>query len=159
MGTLKCGFLLFWAGWFTLVLATNVCDGLKALGVLPVGWVFASGNFAFIGSVTAKFAVPAAVNSLFFLLVVLWQAAAAGLLWIAFARAISDERPDWAPATTAFAVSLALWAAFIMADELFVAFETGVEGVHLRLFTAQLASLLAIHLLPDDRANTPGGAP
>jgi hypothetical protein len=35
---------------------------------------------------------------------------------------------------------LALWAAFLVADEVFVAY--AVEGAHLRLFIAQLVTLL-----------------
>jgi len=45
-----------------------------------------------------------------------------------------------------------LWvkaAAFLVADEVFFAYP--VEGTHLRLFTAQLATLLAIELLPENQ--------
>jgi len=49
---------------------------------------------------------------------------------------------------TAFTVGLALWAAFVLADEIFVAYP--LEAVHLRLFAVQLISLLAIRLLSDD---------
>lgn len=45
------------------------------------------------------------------------------------------------------------------ADELFVAFESGVEAAHLRLFIAQLVTLLAIHLLRDEDAKLTPGAP
>jgi hypothetical protein len=41
----------------------------------------------------------------------------------------------------AFAAGLGLWAAFLLADEAFVAYALG--GTHLRLFTAQMATLLA----------------
>jgi hypothetical protein len=40
-----------------------------------------------------------------------------------------------------------LWAAFVLADELLIAYP--VEATHLRLFTAQLATLLTIVLLPE----------
>jgi hypothetical protein len=42
--------------------------------------------------------------------------------------------------------SLGLWAAFLVADEVFIAY--AVEATHLRLLTAQLATLLAVELLP-----------
>ena len=41
-------------------------------------------------------------------------------------------------------VGLGLWAAFVLADELFVAYEGGTEATHLRIFTAQLVSLVLI---------------
>jgi hypothetical protein len=47
----------------------------------------------------------------------------------------------------AFLTGLSLWAAFILADEVFIAY--AVEGTHWRLFTAQLATLLAIEWLPE----------
>src|SRR5688572_22149261 len=46
--TLKRGLLLFWATWQTIVVATNVFEALRALGVLPAGWHFASGNWGFL---------------------------------------------------------------------------------------------------------------
>jgi hypothetical protein len=47
----------------------------------------------------------------------------------------------------AFTASLGLWAAFLRADEAFLAY--AVAGTHLRLFTAHLATLLTIALLPE----------
>ena len=48
---------------------------------------------------------------------------------------------------TAFLVSLALWAAFIVIDEIFLAYAT--EDTHLRVFTAQALSLLLLFLVPE----------
>lgn len=36
-GLLKRLLLLFWTAWFTIVLATNVTDALKEIGILPDG--------------------------------------------------------------------------------------------------------------------------
>jgi hypothetical protein len=46
-------------------------------------------------------------------------------------------------------VSLALWAALMLADELVLVYE--VEAPHMRIFMAQLVSLLVLHLVPDGR--------
>jgi hypothetical protein len=40
-----------------------------------------------------------------------------------------------------------LWGAFLVADEVLIAYP--VEGTHLRLFLVQLVTLLAIELLPE----------
>jgi hypothetical protein len=45
-------------------------------------------------------------------------------------------------------VSLGLWAAFLVADEVFIAYP--VEATHLRLFIAQLVTLLAVEVLPEE---------
>jgi hypothetical protein len=53
----------------------------------------------------------------------------------------------------AFAAGPGLRATFLLADEVLVAYALG--GTHLRLLTAQLATLLAVELLPVGR---PAGA-
>ena len=49
---------------------------------------------------------------------------------------------------SAFTAALLLWAAFLVSDELFIAY--ALEATHLRLFLAFLVTLLAIVLLPDE---------
>jgi hypothetical protein len=146
---LKRGVLLFWALWFTLVLATNLCDAAKTLGLLSPGWPFASGNYCFMASVTAKYGTPAWINGLLFAGVMVWQMIATVLFWRSGMAYRPKDAGGLAAATTALAVGIGLWAAFAVADEFFVAYETGVEAAHLRLFTAQLVTLLGIHLLPE----------
>ena len=138
--TLKSGVLLFWAAWFTIVLLANVCDALKAGRVLPAGWTLSSGNWELMLKVTAVHATPVAVVGIMFLGVIAWQAAAGILFWRAWA---AGGRGGIA----AFIVGLALWAAFALADELFLAYT--IEAVHLRLFGLQLVSVLALRLLPE----------
>jgi hypothetical protein len=141
---LKRGLLLFWALWLSLVLVTNVLDGAKALGLLAESWTFASGNYAFLCRTTARHGTPEWVNRVLFAGVIAWEALAALLFWLA---AWTYRGRLLYPA---FAVGLSLWAAFILADEVFVAYE--VAGTHWRLFVAQLVTLLAIELLPDREA-------
>ena len=49
--TVKRGLVLFWSVWFSLVLASNVADGLKALGLASKEWRFASGNLTTLSSI------------------------------------------------------------------------------------------------------------
>jgi hypothetical protein len=138
--TFKSGVLLFWAAWFTIVLATNVCDALKAGRVLPAAWTFSSGNWELMLKVTAVHATPVAVVGILFLGVIAWEGLAGALFWRAWA---SGGRGG----IVAFVVGLALWATFALADELFVAYT--IEAAHLRLFGLQLLSVLALRLLPE----------
>jgi hypothetical protein len=143
---LKRGLLLFWAVWLSIVFATNTFDGCKALGWLDPSWAFASGNYRFLAETTARYGTLGWLNGLLFLGVIAWQGTAAVLFWLAgmrFRGRMESQRLLYA----AFTVSLMLWAAFAVADELFISYT--VEGAHLRLFTAQLATLLAIELLPE----------
>lgn len=145
--TLKRGIVGFWALYFTLVFASNAFDALKALGVVGDRFAFASGNYAMIVAATAKLASSTALNAILFAGVLAWEALAAVLFWSAFRR-VRHRGPV---ETAAFVASIALWAAFVLADEVFLAYEGGTEATHVRLFVAQLVSLLAIHLLPDEQ--------
>jgi hypothetical protein len=153
---LKRGLLLFWAAWLSLVLATNVLDAAKALGLLGRSWAFASGNYAFLCQTTARYGTPAWANAVLFAGVVAWEALAAGLSWRALwaFRGKGTGRPTL---HAAWAAGLSLWAAFILADEIFVTYTVAVT--HWLLFAAQLATLLAVELLPEGTtgAKTGGG--
>jgi hypothetical protein len=144
--SLKRSLLLFWAVWLMVVFVTNVLDGCKALGLLADSWAFASGNYRFLAETTARYSIPASLNGLLFAGIIAWEGTAALLFWLAWLRFCGKEgsrRMVYA----AFTVSLTLWSAFAVADELFIAY--AVEGTHLRLFTAQLVTLLALELLPE----------
>lgn len=140
--TLKRTLLAFWAVWLTVVFATNVADAAKVLGLLPESWAFASGNFRFVSQTTARYGLAEWMNGVLFAGVILWEGLAAVLFWQA--AATFTRRANY----TAFLVSLLLWTAFLVTDEIFIAY--AVAGTHLRIFTAQLVTLLAIELLPDD---------
>ena len=138
--TLKSGVLLFWAAWFTIVLLTNVCDALKAGRVLPAGFTLRSGNWELMLKITAVHATPVAIVGLMFLGVIVWEALAGLLFWRAWAAGGRGG-------VVAFVVALALWAAFVLADEVFMAYT--IEAAHLRLLGLQLLSVLALRLLPE----------
>jgi hypothetical protein len=146
---LKRGLVLFWGTWHTLVALTNACDWLKSVGLLQRSWPLASGNERLIAEATAKYGAPRSFSAGLLLALTACQAAAAVLFWRA---GITHRRGSGVSDTavnSAFVASLGLWMAVITSDELFVAYETGAEAAHFRLFTAQLLSLLTVHILPD----------
>jgi hypothetical protein len=148
---LKRGLLLFRAAWLSLVCLTNLLDGLKAVGLLPEGWTFASGNYRFVCETTARYGTPAWLNGLLFAGVVCWEGLAAVLFGLAGLRFGAGRLRD-----AAFGAGLSLWAAFVLADEVFLAY--ALEAVHWPLFTALLATLLAVELLPEGKAASRGEA-
>jgi hypothetical protein len=139
--------LLFWAIWLSVVFATNALDGVKALGWLNASWAFASGNHRFLVETTARYGTSSWLNAALFLGVICWEGTAALLFWLAWLRFTESRERRGRLLYTAFTASLTLWSAFAIADEVFIAYS--VEGTHLRLFTAQLATLLAVVLLPE----------
>lgn len=145
---LKRALLAFWAAWLTVVLATNVVDAGKALGVLGEGWTFASGNYRFLAETTSRYGTPAWLDGLLFAGVVVWEGAAALLFWLASWRFRGKAAESRRSLHAAFTASLLLWGAFLLADEMFITY--AVEGTHLRPLAARLATLLAIELLSED---------
>jgi hypothetical protein len=150
---LKRSLLALWSVWWTVVFASNVADAAEAGGLLGEGWAFASGNYRFLVETTARYGPPAWLNGLLFGGVIAWEGLAAGLFWRAWWRfgGAASSRPK---VYAAFTAGLVLWLAFLVADELCIAYP--VEGTHARLFTAQLATLLAVELLPERGASSPG---
>lgn len=140
--TIPLGLLLFWAIWLTLVTFTNLADALKQLELLPETWTLASYNYDLIVQTLAPHGIPATIAAFLFAGVIVWEAVAAALLWRAFS-AVRRGLPGTAPEVTqAFVVSLALWAAFLIATEATVNYTTA--GTHKDTLIAQLVSLLVI---------------
>ena len=136
----------FWCLYFAIVTLSNLTDLLRSIHLLPSSWSWISGNLAFIASSTAKVGIPAGLSPVLLAGVIVWQSVATLLFWRAFRR---GDRASLGPA---FVVSLALWATFILLDEVLLIFETGAEATHLRLFIAQLVSLCVLRpggLQPD----------
>lgn len=138
--------LLFWAAWLSVVAATNVLNALQVLGVLRASFKFVSGNWQWINQAMDPLDVPRALQAFLFAGAIAWEALAAVLFWWAAAtyrgRPLSQERATlWA-----CAVNLALWAAFQVLDEVFLAYQP--EAVHRAIFLSQLATLLLLRLPP-----------
>ncbi len=144
--TLKLGLIFFWASWLTLTVLTNVFDGLKVLKVLPEEWKFSSGNYAAIARATSAYSVPAWVNGLLFMGATLWEGLVSFLFWISFLSYLGSGFTDLSHANTAFGFSLALWAAMILADEIFKAYR--LVRTHMLIFVCQGITLLIIYVLP-----------
>jgi hypothetical protein len=142
---LKTGLVFFWALWLSIVFLTNLFAGLKHLSLLPPGWKFASENDQMIQKAVAVYNPPAWLADLLFLGVVIWEGAAAAFLWNAL-RLMLDTGLAGLPAVdTAFAVLLGLWAALMIANEVFLDYPN--QATQLMIFIAQLATLVAIHFI------------
>jgi hypothetical protein len=137
--------LLVWTVWLSVVFLSNLADAAKGLGLLGDSWAIASNDLQFIRQTTARYGTPDLVNTVLFAGVILWEGVAAVLFW----RAVWAFRGGVRRRAMyqAFIVQLPLWFGFLVADEVFVAY--ALEATHLRLFVAQLVTLLAIELLPE----------
>lgn len=134
--------LLFWSLYFAIITLSNLADLLRHAGALSSRWSWAYGNLAFIASSIARVGAPPSLAPPLLAGVILWGALGALL----FARAAAGQ-DDQARVASAFAASLALWATFILLDEVLLIAETGVEATHFRILIAELASLAVIRLV------------
>jgi hypothetical protein len=144
--------LLYWAAWLSIITATNVFDGLRALGALPQSFAFTSSNWGWINQTMDPLGVPRTVQGSLFLSAVAWEALAGALFWracVAYRGRPLRHEPE---VIAACGVNLGLWAAFQVLDEVFLAYQP--EAVHRMIFLNQLATLLALHLLPNGGSGT-----
>ncbi len=147
--TVKQGIILFWAVWLTLVVILNLLDVLKNTGVLSTNWKFNSGNFPFMQAVVKVYGTPNAITWALYAGAIVWEIVAIVLLWAALG---TFDPSNLRLVNLAFLVNLALWAVFVIMDEIFLAFLVpgfNIMETHRSLFTANLVSLMAIHLLPN----------
>jgi hypothetical protein len=143
---LKLALLLFWSVWFGIVTLTNLFSGLKAAGMAAPAWVFASKNYDAVAKAVSIFQAPRWVSAILFAGVVAWEAAAFALFGYAFISSLAAHAVDFGAVNAAFIAGIGLWGAFMIADEITIKY--AYEQSHELLFIAQLATLLAVYLLP-----------
>ena len=139
------GLLLGWALWWSVVVLSNVTDLLQTLGLLGPEFTWTSGNYGMMAEGSGG-GGPGLIA--FFAFGIAWEALSAGLFW----RAVRQWRTPGGrrAARVAFAVSVAFWFAFLIANELALLHKSG-DGplVHWIIFTAQVVSFLAMGRLDD----------
>lgn len=143
---LKFGLLAFWWVWFGLVLFTNLCEGLKVMHRVSWTWKFASHNFQPIVLALAEYAAPSWLPKVLFTGILLWQLLTVLIFGMATVLSFTQQTLSWSFVNAAFAAGLGLWAAFMLADEFCKQYDP--EKGHVLFFTAQLVTLVSIHLLP-----------
>jgi hypothetical protein len=136
-----------WALWLSVVTLSNSCDALKALGALDAGWPFASGNYAAIQTAMALYSLPGWLMALTYLVVIVWEAGAAALLWWAAARFRGASPRGLGAVYLACGALIGLWFAFMAMDEVFLQYALG--EVHRQLLIGSIVTPLAVALLPE----------
>ena len=115
-------------------------------GVLVRGTVVEEPSGQPVAKATARYVSGVWLPACLFSGVIVWQLLAVTLLGWAFMTSLREGDIDGPAVNAAFACSLGLWAAFMIADEIFKQYDT--QRSHVLFFTAQLLTLLAIHELP-----------
>lgn len=137
----KLGTLCFFACWFSIAFLTNLFDLLNTLQITHE-WKFHSGNYLALKKVIDTYSTPTAILNFLFVSDVFIQ----GLVAILFSFAslfYLTGRNAWPCIYLAFAISMALWAIFLILEEIFIAY--AYEATHIRLLVLEIVSLLLLH--------------
>ena len=141
MTPLQRPLVLFWALWLTLVGLGNLIDAAASLGLVPADTLLVSGNYKLIVTSVTPTTTAGWLPPLLFAGVIGWQVIGAFFFWRLYLR--WGRLPDLlGQVTLCWAVNVALWGAFLLADEFFHAF--AFAPGHFAIFSAQLLSYVAI---------------
>jgi hypothetical protein len=105
-----------------------------------------SGNWSWINQVIDPRGVPRGLRAILFAGAIAWEALGAALFWWAAATYRGRPLAQEGAAVRACGVNLALWAAFQILDEVFMAYQP--EAIHRMIFISQAVTLLLLHGLP-----------
>lgn len=144
-----------WALFITIVTASNVTELLHTLGIWSP--LFRSGNLSFIATATSIYGFSTMMNQALLAGAVVWEGAAAVLLWRAVRASHAGSADAQSSARAGLMVLALLWAAFAIMVEIFIAYDRGLnESMYWTLLTAVLATWLAIEKGPAANATGPG---
>ena len=150
LAVFKRAIVLFWALWWLLAFLTDLLGALKETGVIAAPWLPHS-NYPCLVESLAPYGMPAWLPPLLFAGIIAWALLSAILLGLAAATPTHPQDRWQRRVNAAFVVSLGLWLAFFLADQIVMKFELEVN--HMVQGGFQLLCLMAIHLLPGDRAS------
>lgn len=144
----KFALVVFWALWWLIAFLTDVAGGLKEMGVIAGAWLPGT-NYQFMLQTLAPFGAPVWLSVVFFVGIICWSGLSTVLLAAAAATPMQPRSLWFRRVNTGFIVSLGLWLAFFIADQIVMKFD--LEQNHMVQGGFQLLCFMAIHLLPDDR--------
>lgn len=119
--------IIFWGVWWLSALWTDVVGGLAYLNWLHADWA-PSKNYPFLVESLQMYHLNHLVPALFFLGIIAWMSLICALYIVAIAL-MWIKKPFWQVTHLAFAVSLGLWMAFFVADQLIMNYD--LEANHM----------------------------
>ncbi|MEM7225285.1 MAG: hypothetical protein AAF495_20070 [Pseudomonadota bacterium] len=147
IGAFKRIILLFWAIWWLLAFLTDAIGALKEIGAVAAPWLPHT-NYPSLVESLAPYQVPGWLPPLLFAGIIAWSFAST-LLFAQAAATPREPAERWRRrVNNAFIVSLSLWLAFFIADQIVMKF--ALEQNHMVQGGFQLLTFLAIHLVPDE---------
>lgn len=144
---IKIGILFFFSLWFSIAFLSNFIDLLNSIGITNE-WRFHSGNYDAVKKTIQIYNAHQNILNFLFYSDILIQATSALLFFAAF-LSFFIKRNAWPLINSAYGISMALWATFLIIEEIFIAYS--YEAAHIRLLLLELVSFLLLHLLHDKK--------
>lgn len=140
--------VIFWLLWWAIAFWTDVIGLMAHYNLLHQTWA-PDLNYPFLAQSLTMYHVPSYFPLIAYIGIMLWS----GLATLAFIRAgvaIFQKSDQWKNyANTAFIISLCLWLAFFIADQLIMKFD--LEANHMAQACFELLCYLAMYVIPDDK--------
>ena len=141
--------VLFWALWWLIAFLTDFFGALKETGLYAPYWLSHT-NYPALVAATAPYHPPGWLAPLLFAGIIAWSFLAT-VFYIIAAATPYHMRDTWRRRVdNAFIVSLGLWLAFFIADQ--IVFKFALEQNHMVQGAFQLLTWLALYVLPDEDA-------
>ena len=142
--------IYFWMLWWLIAFLTDFAGAMVQLGLVSGGWLPHS-NYPYLVKSLAIYHPPAPLPPFLFAGIICWSFLST-VFFVAAAFTPMSPRQHWlARVNTAYIVSLGLWLAFFIADQIVMKFS--LEQNHMVQAGFQLLTFLAIHILPDERTD------
>lgn len=138
--------IIGWMLWWAIAFLTDFLGGLKQLGLVHYDWVY-NGNYPFLVECLTMYHVPSWIPIFLYSGIIFWLF----LSTIAFIYACAGLRKDpvtWKKrASVAFMISILLWVAFFLGDQIVMKFD--LEENHMVQASMEFISYLSLFLLPE----------
>ncbi len=138
--------ILFWTCWWLIAFWTDLSGSFKSLGLINVKWIYAD-NFPGLQKSLEMYSAPHWLAVVLFIGIIVWMLIST-LLFIHASIALHKDKSIWMQrAARAFIVSLSLWLAFFLADQIVMKFM--LEENHMVQGGFELLSFFALYVLPE----------
>lgn len=136
--------LLFWALWWLIACWTDVVGGLAHLGILHASWAPDS-NFPGLQQALQMYRAPLWLVTFLFIGIIAWSGLSSAGFFVAGFALIRGKENGLRYVEAAFIISLSLWLAFFLADQIVMKFD--LEENHMVQGGFELLTFLFFYLV------------
>ena len=139
--------IFFWFLWWLIAFLTDFTGAMYQLGWIADSWIPHS-NYPYLVKTLSIYDPPTPLPPFLFAGIICWSFLSTVFFGLAAMTSMSSRERWLSRVNQAFIVSLSLWLAFFIADQIVMQFD--LEQNHMVQAGFQLLTFISIHTLPDD---------